>query len=317
MPVVHIDIPSNLRRNLDADKTNRRNKVALVFDALAASSDERGTAVAEKKDRTSFEQTLYSLTRYDIVMGEMTNHYRCKNVVIDDLFGKKPLLSRNLIDQIKARGPLKSFKILDVGCGSGYDINYLMREQLLQYVRQGLPVEIVLVDTSFSSLVKAQLRLEALFSMLNGSKNLINVFLINLGIEDINPENQDLITHVPCLAPNSFDLATAIYVASWFDDPRLAYTTISLLLKKKKKLLSIEEHPLVATPNTPMYDDIHPLLQKFATKYGSISEIRALIGSSGFTRIESFKTPIDDQHKMFGTLFINDRNLTPNPISDL
>ncbi|MDO8554434.1 MAG: hypothetical protein Q7S22_06510 [Candidatus Micrarchaeota archaeon] len=184
--------------------------------------------------------------RYDCHMGSDTNHYQRMKASIDLL---APILLHRRLKRAS------EIRIISVGGGTGEIESHFVRNCILPHLRANTDIKmtLVLVDDALNMIATANEKFESLKMQANGVAKRLKFIVVPSSAENLTPKNRTDINpefQVP------FDIAICSYVSAWFASRHLAYGNVrNLLLNRKGRLLTMEEHELNFTPSTSMPED--------------------------------------------------------------
>ncbi len=183
--------------------------------------------------------------------------------------------------------------IVDLGCGTCTPLSFILGDVIAPSLEANpeKKVKIVCVDMSREMLTKGKVRVLDTLSKYN-LKGRVDLSFLCSNIFDFDLS----------LPSNSTALAT--YIIHWLKDKEGFVRKLAQLLSPGAYFISVEEWPLVVTPSSHMKEDFRDAINSQTTPIDILNQFYPLLRSYSFELLESKVEPIDDNHQMYGAVFV-------------
>jgi SAM-dependent methyltransferase len=194
-------------------------------------------------------------------------------------------------------------QILDIGCGTGDPMRGVVRNVMIaEYTarpRLRGPTRILSVDSNKPMLAQCEREFNGMKRGRGEELKLLNMHFLISDLMDTTPE---MVQSMGLTRP---DTILASYIIYWANDKLGTMRKFHDLLAPGGKLIVVEEAPLVVTPSPHMPASLIEGIKKHIRVIPLDEYYRALV-EVGFVPVENGEKvyEIDDQHKMYGRVFI-------------
>jgi len=218
----------------------------------------------------------------------MAKHYAIMYRILESI--KAELVPDHVKASLKGKRP---FRFLSTGPGTGKLELFLFAQTLEAYLRNGGAVDVVLLDPSDESLSVAVRRFQnSVLPLPDDARGRFNIYPVVGFLEDIRvPDtlrwHPNFKEHLPpieeVLQEGSFDLALASYLVNWVgEEARKAYENIYRLLAITRRLLVMEEHPLIVSPSASVPEGLEEAVRAMQPAVKP-ADFYAMLKEIGFT----------------------------------
>lgn len=264
--------------------------------AKPAPLEKSGSVVCEVVGGNIFDVVEGRVEQVDGTMSEFAKSYILHQRYTGHMTAMDALLNR-----LK---PHFGSQILDIGCGTGDPMRGVIRNVMIaEYTarprRLRGPTRILSVDSNKPMLAQCEREFGGMKRGRGEELKLLNMHFLISDLMDLTP---GIVTGMGLTRP---DTILASYIIYWANDKLGTMKKFHDLLAPGGKLIVVEEAPLVVTPSPHMPASLIEGIKKHI-RVIPLDEYYQALAEVGFRPVDNGQKvyEIDDQHSMYGSVFI-------------